>query len=171
MAVLNVTISLQSKLNEKTVQVNEFNLVNTVAGILRQDLEKAGYNMAGPPYITSAAVDTIEVCYQVPPPPAYPAGAPTRVKFYAGPASELASTANPSDRILYKSVNGGVPSVVAKGVVGLSFQYFDANGNSTTNVNNIRSFSVDLIMAAGEKVNLIYPTAEWNTRFFPYGMR
>jgi hypothetical protein len=174
LAVLNVTISLQSKLSEKTVQVNEFDLVNTVAAIMRQDLDKAGYNMSGPPYITSATVDSIEVRYQTDPPPAYPAGTPTRVRYYAGPVSELASTTNPNDRILYKSVNGGMRSVVAKGVTLLSFKYFDAAGNqlaSPVNVNNIRSFSVDLVMAAGSKVNNIYPAAEWNTRFFPFGMR
>jgi hypothetical protein len=176
LAVLNVTVALQSKLSEKTVQVNEFNLVNTVSAILRQDLDKVGYNMAGPPYITSAAVDTIEVCYQASPPPRYPAGLPTKVKFYAGPVSELATpspgaTPNPSDRILYRSFNGGAPAVVTKGVIQLGFQYFDSTGAATSTLRNIRSFSVDLIMADGDKVNGIYPAAEWKTRLFPYGMR
>jgi len=170
-AVLNVTIALQSKLSEKTAQANEFGLVTTVSRILREDLDKTGYNMGAPPYLTIATKDTIEVCYKADPPPAYPAGSPTRTKFYAGSASEMASTTNPRDRILYKAVNGGPPSVVAKGLDSLRFRYYDATGTQTAVLGNIRSFSVYLVMAMGEKVNGIYPAAEWSQRFFPYGMK
>ena len=169
-AVLNVTIALQSKLSEKTVQANEFGLVVTVSRILREDLEKTGYNMGAPPYITNASKDTIEVCYKADPPPVYPAGSLTKVKYYAGSVNELLSTTNPRDRILYKAVNGGTRTVVAKGVDSLSFQYFDANGAQTAVLNNIRSFSVYLVMATGEKVNGIYPAAEWKQQFYPFGM-
>jgi hypothetical protein len=169
-AVLNVTIALQSKLSEKTAQANVFGLVTTVSRILREDLDKTGYNMGTPPYITNAAKDTIEVCYKANPPPAYPAGSPTRVKYYAGRVVELASTTNPRDRILYKSINGGTPSVVAKGVDSLSFQYFDGTGAQTAVLNSIKSFSVYLVMATGEKVNGIYPAAEWKYVFYPFGM-
>jgi hypothetical protein len=171
LAVLNVTVSLQSKLSEKTAQVNEFALVNTVAAILRQDLDKTGFNMGGPPYISVASADTIEVCYNSIPPPAYPVVTPTKVKFYTGPRSELSSTANPNDRILYKSVNGGSPLVVAKGVTSLKFVYYNSSGNTTSNTLYIKSFSVDLIMAGPDLINNIYPAAEWNTRLAPFGMR
>ena len=171
LAVLNVTVTLQGKLSEKTAQVNEFTLVNTVAAILRQDLDKTGYNMAGPPYISVASTDTIEVCYNAVPPPAYPGGIATKVKFYTGPKSELSSTVNPDDRILYKSVNGGSPIVVAKGITTLKFAYYNSSGSTTSNTLYITSFSVDLIMKGPDKINNIYPAAEWNTRLAPFGMR
>jgi hypothetical protein len=171
LAVLNVTVSLQSKLSEKTAQVNQFTLVNTVAGILRQDLDKTGFNMGGPPYVSVASADTIEVCYNAIPPPAYPVGIATKVKFFTGPKSELSSTANPNDRILYKSINSGVPTVVAKGVTRLNFVYYTSTGTTTTSTSLIRSFSVDLVMAGPNLVNNIYPAAEWNTRLAPFGMR
>lgn len=171
LAVLDVTVSLQAKLTEKTAQVNEFTLVNTVAGILRRDLDRTGYNISNPPYISFAGTDTIEVCYNRMPPPAYPGGIDTTVRFFTGSRSELSSTANPNDRILYKSVNSGVPTVVAKGVTSLTFVYYTSTGSTTTNTALIRSFSVDLIMAGPDKVNNIYPAAEWNMRLTPFGMR
>ena len=170
LAVLNVTIALQSKLSEKTAQANEFGLLTTVSRILREDLDKTGYNMGAPPYITNAAKDTIEVCYKPDPPPAYPAGSPTKVKYYAGSVLELASSTNPRDRKLYKSVNGAAATVVAVGVDSLSFLYYDATGAQTAVLSSIKSFSVYLAMATGENVNGIYPAAEWKSRFYPFGM-
>jgi hypothetical protein len=167
LAVLNVTLSLQAKLSEKSSQAIELNLVNTVSRIMRYDLEKVGYNWSGPPYFTIASKDTIEFYYNSTLAPAPPSSSPVRVRYYLGSTLDLSKTPNPNDRILYKSVNGGTPSKVANGVVKLAFRYFDATGAVTTNLSAIKSFSVDLIMASGEAIGGFYPASEWNYRFFP----
>ncbi|MGE5621332.1 MAG: hypothetical protein ACM3U0_02030 [archaeon] len=51
--------------------------------------------------------------------------------YYLGPASELESTPNPNDRLLYKSVNG-VPKSVNLGVTEFKMRYFDALGYELT---------------------------------------
>jgi hypothetical protein len=165
-AVLNMTVSLQGKLSEKTAQANELNLVNTVSAIMRYDLDKVGYNWTGgPPYFSVASADTIEFVYSSTQPPNFPS--PWRVKFFLGNTLDLINTANPNDRVLYKKINGGGSISVANGVVQLKFQYFDATGSSTAILSNIKSFSVDLVMASGDAVNGLYPASEWYYRFFP----
>ncbi len=166
-AVLNVTVALQVKLSEKTSQAIQLNLVSTVSRIMRYDLEKVGYNWSGPPFFTVASTDTIEFYYNATLAPAPASSSPVKVRYFLGSTSDLSNTPNPNDRVLYKSVNGGTPTNVANGVVKLAFQYYDLTGVTTTNLNAIKSFSVDLIMASGEPIGGIYPSSEWYYRFFP----
>jgi hypothetical protein len=154
LAVLNMTVSLQGKLSEKTAQAIQLNLANTMSSILRYDMEKVGYNWSvGPPYFSVASADTIEFVYSSTQPPN--ASSAWRVNFYT------------NNGVLYKIVNGGSPTAVASGVAQLKFKYFDNTGASTTVLSNIKSFSVDLIMASSDKVNGVYPASEWSCRFFP----
>ncbi len=170
LAIMNMTVSLQQKLSEKTAQAKQLNLVSTVSLIMRNDFEKVGYNWtSGPPYFSYASSDTVEFVYSTTQPPGLPTAC--SVRYYLGSTSELASTDNASDRILYKRVNGGTPQNVAVGVVKMKFQYFDSNGNPIANaqsqLSSIKSFSVDLIMASGSRINGFYPASEWYYRFFP----
>lgn len=165
LAVLNATVTLQYKLQEKTVQSNEVDLVNTVFRILKYDFDKVGYNFSGPPFFSYASADTIAFSYSLALSPA--SSSPISVRYYLGSTTELSSTPNPNDRILYRSVNGGPGTNVARGVTRLKFKYFDVNGQSTTSLNNIKSFSVDLMMASPDSVNRIYPASERSYRFFP----
>lgn len=165
-AILNMTISLQGKLSEKTVQANIFNLTTIVARVISNDCNMVGYQVS-PPYFTSASSDTIELTYKDP-----STNAQTWVKYFAGPTSELVSTNNPYDRKLYKAQGGAGAGVAtanaqANGVVKLNFTYFDSTGATTSIKNNIKSFSVYLVIASGDSVNHLYPSAEWTYRFFP----
>ena len=154
LAVLNMTVSLQGKLSEKTAQANQLNLTNTVSAILRYDLDKVGYNWtSGPPYFSVASQDTIEFVYSSTQPPNSPSQ--WKVKFYA------------SNGVLYKRINGGSQITVAKGISRLKFYYFDNTGVATTTMSNIKSFTVDLVMASGNAVNGVYPASEWSYHFFP----
>ncbi len=157
-AVLNMTVALQSKLSEKTVQSNIFGEVTIVARIMTDDFRSVGYNVSGTAF-TVATSDTIG--FYVSP--------TVNVKYFAGSVSELSGpfgTPNPKDRRLYKYVNG-VVSPVVNGVDSLSFTYFDVNGQPPASLDKIKSFSVYLVMGSGDMVNSIYPTSEWTYRFFP----
>jgi len=170
LAVLNMTIALQGKLSEKTVQANMFSLVTTVSRVMSVDLNLVGNNIASN-YFTYASQDTIEVCFQDP----SNLNKPTWVKYFAGPTSELSATANPNDRKLYRAAGTvaagtATPAVAAIGVSQLKFTYYDVSGNTLSapvNKSSIKSFKVYLVMASGDLINNVYPAAEWTFRFFP----
>jgi len=52
------------------------------------------------------------------------------MKYYLGPASELADTPNPRDRLLYRVINGTVPLTANLGVTQFQLVYFNALGDS-----------------------------------------
>ncbi len=166
-AILNMTIALQGKLGEKTAQANMFSLITTVARVISNDFNLVGYQVASKPYFTSASQDIIEVSYVDP-----SSGSKTWVKYFAGSTSDLSATPNPRDRKLYRAagiVGAGLapPKSFANGVDSLKFTYYDSTGASTLINANIKSFSVYLVMATGDKVNGLYPSAQWTYRFFP----
>jgi hypothetical protein len=165
-AVLNMTIALQGKLSEKTAQANMFNLVTVVSRVMSYDFTMVG-NQVSFNYFTYASPDTIEVCYVDP-----STAIKTWVKYFAGPKSELSKTSNPRDRILYRAAGtagAGLAAPVREttGVDSLLFVYYKSDGTTTTDKTQIKSFRVYLVLATGDKVNSIYPAAEWTCRFFP----
>ncbi len=164
-AILNMTISLQGKLSEKTAQANMFNLTNTVSRIMGDEMKMTGYNVAAP-FFSVAKKDSIEFTDSNP-----STGIQRWIKYVAGSTSELSGTSNPNDRKLYRcdstSAGLGVRKLVANGVVKLEFTYFQSNGDTTSALASITSFSVHLIMATGEPLNGLYPASEWTYRFFP----
>ena len=166
-AILNMTIALQGKLGEKTAQANMFSLITTVARIISNDLNLTG-NQVSSGYLTSGSSSTIiEVCYVDP-----SNNTKTWVKYFAGTISELSETVNPRDRKLYRGagiVGAGLatPLLLAKGVDSLKFTYYNLAGAQTAYKDSIKSFSVYLVMATGDKVNGLYPSAQWTYRFFP----
>lgn len=170
LAVLNMTIALQGKLSEKTAQANMFSLTTTVARIMSDDNNMVGFGVGGTSF-TTAKSDTIGFTF-LDPTNGY---TQTWIKYFMGDSLELyPTTPNPSDRILYRSIATGSGSpgaytrkALANGAVKLVFSYYDASGTTTSTLSSIKSFKVYLIMATGDKVNNLYPTAEWTYRFFP----
>lgn len=170
-AILNMTVALQGKLSEKTRQANMFNLVSTVGRVLSNDMKKAGYRTSATTNFNIASPDSIEfLCDTTTIVSATPVVC--WIKYSVGSTSELSGTANPNDRKLYRTVRlasggTGVRSLVAIGVVKLNFTYLENNGNVTSDVTKVKSFSVNLVMASGELVNGLYPQAQWTYHFFP----
>lgn len=52
------------------------------------------------------------------------------VYYYLGPATELDATANPRDRILYRSINGVAPPGSDAGITRFYMVYYDFNGDT-----------------------------------------
>ncbi len=52
--------------------------------------------------------------------------------YYLGPTSELASTPNPRDRLLYRVVNNETPRSANLGITEFSLLYFDPLGDTLT---------------------------------------
>ncbi len=54
------------------------------------------------------------------------------IDYYIGPTSELASTTNPNDRLLYRVVDNQTPRSANMGITEFKLQYFDTFGHQLT---------------------------------------
>jgi hypothetical protein len=161
--VLTMNISLNQLLYEKAQYAIVKQTAATVADIFQNDIRSIGYNI---PQGTSSflvadsnrikfigdldndlAIDTVE--------------------YYLGPLSEMASTPNPDDRILYRRRNSSAPFEAGHGVTRLFMQYYDGGGSLTSTLADIRSLSVKLIMQGATQINGYYPTTFWETFLLP----
>ncbi len=52
------------------------------------------------------------------------------VHYYLGPTSELSSTPNPNDRLLYRVINSETPKSANLGITEFSIMYFDEFGDT-----------------------------------------
>lgn len=99
-----------------------------------------------------------------------PDGIVDSIYYFLGPVSELSSTMNPRDRLLYRVVNGETPNGSNLGVTSFRFRYFDSMGNEIglpitgNNLQRIQTIQISLIVenvVAGELVE----TAPINTQY------
>ncbi len=111
------------------------NLVEVVK-LLEFDLRKIGYsaNWTSIPNPASSilAVDTSKITYLTDLPTSanpYGDGIVDTLSYFLGPASDLASTPNPNDRILYRQVNSEPLFGSNLGVTQFEFTFFDVFGN------------------------------------------
>ncbi len=99
-----------------------------------------------------------------------PDGIVDSLYYFLGPTSELSSTMNPRDRLLYRVVNAEAPKGSNLGVTSFRFRYFDSVGNEIglpitgNNLQKIQTIQISLIVenvVAGELVE----TAPINTQY------
>ena len=99
-----------------------------------------------------------------------PDGIVDSIYYYLGTTSELASTQNPRDRLLYRVVNTDAAKGSNLGVTSFKFRYFDGGGNELSvpvigaNLQKIQTIQISLIVeniVAGELVE----TAPINTQY------
>jgi hypothetical protein len=104
-----------------------------------------------------------------------PDGFVDSVYYYLGPTSELASTTNPRDRMLYRVVNTDAPKGANLGVTSFLLRYFDGQGNligspvTGANLQKIQTIQISIIVentVAAEitetaPVNQQYSSAFW----------
>jgi type II secretory pathway component PulJ len=74
------------------------------------------------------------------------------IYYYVGPTSELASTTNPRDRMLYRVVNAETPKGANLGVTSFILRYFDGQGNviaapvAAANLQKIQTIQISIIV-------------------------
>jgi hypothetical protein len=109
--------------------------LSTVVQILEHDFRKIGYcadwqKIPDPTKsILEADSNKIKFISDLLP-DGHPDGNIDTVTYYLGPASELASTPNPNDRLLYRVINGISDGGVNLGVTEFKLIYFDALGDT-----------------------------------------
>ncbi|MCL6493506.1 MAG: hypothetical protein K6T54_01875 [Ignavibacterium sp.] len=87
------------------------------------------------------------------------------IRYYLGPTSELSSTPNPRDRLLYRVVNTDVPTEVNLGVTQFYLIYFDALGDTVplpiTNPGIISSYEINVRVESIYAYDEQYSSAYW----------
>jgi len=87
------------------------------------------------------------------------------IRFYLGPTSELLSTPNPRDRILYRVENNETPIPSNLGVTQFRLVYFDALGDTLsppiTSPGLITSVEINLTVESVAAYDTAYSSAFW----------
>jgi len=87
------------------------------------------------------------------------------IRYYLGPTSELSSTPNPRDRLLYRVVNTDVPNEVNLGITQFYLIYFDALGDTVplpiTNPGIISSYEINVRVESVYAYDEQYSSAYW----------
>jgi hypothetical protein len=99
-----------------------------------------------------------------------PDGVVDSIYYYLGPTSELASTTNPRDRMLYRVVNAAAPKGANLGVTSFKLRYFDGQGVAIgtpvtgANLQKIQTIQISLIVENTVAAEIV-ETAPVNQRY------
>jgi len=87
------------------------------------------------------------------------------IRYYLGPTSELLSSPNPRDRMLYRVVNNETPKSANLGVTQFRLVYFDALGDTIpppiTTPGLITSVEINLAVESVAAYDTAYSSAFW----------
>jgi hypothetical protein len=158
LVVLNLTITLNTALYDKSAQANVKAIVGVAAEVMHKDLRLAGYNRVGAAFETSEP-DNMEFYADLD-----DNGTVELVRFYEVEDPDPATTSK-----LYRSVNGESLMQIGKNLTDIKFLYYDANGVGTTEENNVKSVKVVLEMLV-EGVTTSQSKATREFRIFPMNL-
>lgn len=166
LANINLFISSSAADNLAT-NIAQLNL-KTTGEIIENDFYKLGYRV-GSDAIAEADSDRIKFYGDL--------NNDTKIDtvyYYLGPTSEMSSSKNPDDRILYRVINNATPTK-ANVVTKFFITYYDSTGsvqnygslNSKVQRNKIRIIKIYLKVESQEPVEGAYQAAEWLRKITP----
>lgn len=166
LANLNLFIS-SSAADNLAVNIAQLNL-KTTGEILENDFYKLGYRVPSDA-IAEADSDKIKFFGDI----NNDSNIDT-VYYYLGPTSEMASSQNPNDKILYRVINNETP-IKANVVSNFKLTYYDSTGsaksygslNSAVQRNKIKVIKIYLKIESQEPVDGAYQAAEWLRKITP----
>jgi hypothetical protein len=148
-------------------------LVEAVS-IIEYDFRKMGYceNWESMPDPTNAIIfaDSTRISFLTDLPTAYGAtgdGVIDTLHYYTGPTSELASTDNPNDRLLYRVVNSEVPKSSNIGITNFKLTFFDSFGHKiptpiyAASTGSINTIQIDLELQTVYAYDQLYNSVFW----------
>jgi len=89
------------------------------------------------------------------------------LRYYLSDTTLVTSTENPRDRILYRLVNNEAPIDAALGVTQFNILYLDWMGYETTDLSQIRTFVISLMVESIAPYEDRYSSYFWQTRISP----
>lgn len=140
--------------------------LTTVVEILENDFRKIGYcadwQKIPVPSLAILQADSNKISFLT---DVEPDGNVDTLKYYLGPVSDLASTPNPSDRLLYRVINSETPVGVNLGLTEFKLVYFDALGDSISlpilNPGEITSMEINISVENTAGYDNKYSTVFW----------
>ncbi len=150
----NTAISSDSELR---LQQN----AKTLAEILNHDFRKIGFNYDNTAFI-QADSERISFYSDID-----RNGSVDSVTYFLGNPSEVASTTNPKDRILYRIVNNDTIRGPSLGLTKAKFSYLDAVGAETATFTNIAYVRAELWIESIESVDGEYLFTYWEMTINP----
>ncbi len=176
---LMATIALQhgmtASLNKCRMEIDEqLDMVQTVK-ILDQDFHKLGYGTSAPNFMVGN-VDSMEVKFFS---DIDNNGIVDSIHYYLGDVTELSSTDNPNDRILYRKLNSDAATQVIPGVTDFQLSYVDTSGSvipyanltTVTGVNNVRAVRVRIKLESAFMMEDSYAGTSWQGSYAPVNLR
>lgn len=157
-------------LNAQVMELNTVNSLNVIAQegindvaiILQSEIRKIGYGMSPVSDAIRAISDSSIIFWA----DLDNDGAIDTVSYRIGSASEVNTTENPNDRLLYRSINGNEQDI-ALGLTRLEFTYFDSQGNQTATTSEIQSIGIILTYQTPFYFVDKIGSAEWAGLVFP----
>jgi hypothetical protein len=136
---MNAT-AIQNNYEYSGERIVQQNLVEVVS-VIEYDFRKIGYcndwTKIPDPSLAIIHADSSSIYFLtdiVTPGNLYGDGIVDTLKYYVGPTSDLASTPNPNDRILYRVINHDPPVGANLGVTQFKLTFFNSAGVKITNM-------------------------------------
>jgi len=162
---LTMTTTLSGALYERQGEMYVKRDLLLTVQLMRADIRYIGYNVSGQVVLLA---DTSRFRFLA---DLDDNGTTEQIDYYLGPTSEMSSTANPNDRILYRQVTGGASpgtQVYGRGITSFIVKPYDAAGNDCrSDLTKTKSFEISMTMQRGTMLNGYYPSSYWVRRFFP----
>ncbi len=134
------------------------------------DFHKIGYRTGNDIPITSADSTSITFLADID-----NDGDVDSVRYFLGSPDDLASTPNPNDRLLFRLVNNEMPRASNMGVVGFGLTFYDASGNQTSVLADIRAIEVHLDVEGtyplADTTYGAYPGVHWEEYIVPMNIQ
>lgn len=142
--------------------------ISNTLDIVEHDFYKVGYRVSGEK-ISKAQKKEVKFALDID-----DNGSDESLHYYLGEKSELSSTVNPSDRLLYRVLNDETPKSISR-VSDFILTYHDSSGtklsysslqNSSTR-KKIKSITIYVKVESAEHVDSLYQGAEWKRKISP----
>jgi len=147
--------------------IAQADISNTI-DIIEHDFYKVGYRVSGEK-ISKAKKKEVTFALDID-----DNGSEESLHYYLGEKSELSTTKNPSDRLLYRVLSNKTPEAISRDT-DFKLTYYDSTGSklSYTSLENssardkIKSITIYVKVESAEFVDSLYQGAEWKRKISP----
>ena len=172
-AIFGITVNLNQTAHEKSFQLNMQTNCLSLAKVIVSDFVKIGYHV--PDSIASIiSADSTSIVFAA---DLQNNNILDTVGYYISSttAPVVASTKNPRDRVIYRTMNGQSSINMNLGLTDFKLTYFDTLGAKTTIPSQIRSVNIKMRFESPERVMMptdspadtLYPGVFWEKRIYP----
>lgn len=164
----NFTMSFTNDYNDMLQSFETTNDLNYIITVMSDDFNRIGYGLERQEdAIISFGLDHIRFRGDVD-----NDGVVEEVYYSLSDTTELSSTFNPSDKILYRTIGDDKEVPLAFGIKDFRLTGYNfPEGQLTTNTTKIKTIGVELEVQSSFPVNDRYAKTYWRTRFSPPNLR